>query len=202
MSVNYDINFDILSVLNLAKQLGWKSLKEHTISRVLYFSSVLYSFRYAGKQNPFDEYIFSVDSSGPFYSQITNSLIFLENNQYVKRSAEGFLSLGETTQPKPTKSEINLKAEWINHVLFILGLYGEGKIYEFVIRDPEYQKSLEVNSVKKLNTSTTNYTIKFLKEFKSTFEETLGKDSVKIDDKKYLQLYFEYVFSKVVKGKI
>jgi len=35
--------------------------------------------------------------------------------------------------------------------------------------------------------------------FKSAFEESLGNDKNKINSQTYLELYFEYVFGKILK---
>ncbi|MBX2969945.1 MAG: hypothetical protein KF803_11290 [Cyclobacteriaceae bacterium] len=198
----YDINFDILSVLSSASEMGWRRIKEQTISRILYFSSVLYSFRHERNKNPFHMYSFSIDYTGPYFPLISYSLLFLQSNEYLNKNPEGYITLGKNIPPKSMKDDITKKAEWIKTIIYILGLYGEGKIYEFIIRDPEYRRNLETNSIKRLNTTATSSTIKFLNEFKKVFEHTLGKDSKKIDDQEYLELYFEFIFSKIVKGKV
>lgn len=40
----YDANSDILYLIENTKNIGWVSLKEQSIQRVLYLSKVLYTF--------------------------------------------------------------------------------------------------------------------------------------------------------------
>lgn len=198
------INGDIITVMKYAENIGWKPIREQSISRILYLSSVLFSFRHGKEKNPFaDDYHFSIDATGPFYALINNSMIFLESNGYIEKIKKNEFKIGSAEIPEINKlPDYDPKSNWLQSVFYILGIYGESRIYEFIIRDPQYQEHLQSNDIKELNLDRDNKTIKFLNEFKQTFEETLGKDSEKIDDKEYLELYFEYIFSKVLKGDI
>lgn len=198
------INGDIITVMQYAEVIGWKPIREQSISRTLYLSSVLYSFRHGEENNPFsDDYHFSIDATGPFYSLINNSMVFLESNGYIERVDKNGFNIGQAKVIDISKlPDYEIKSGWLKSIFYILGLYGESRIYEFIIRDPQYQEHLQSNDIKELNLDRDNKTIKFLNEFKKTFEETLGKDSEKIDDKEYLELYFEYIFSKVLKGDL
>ena len=73
------------------------------------------------------------------------------------------------------------------------------KIYEFIFRDPEYQTTIKSNTQQGLNTDLNNETVKTLKSFQEAFEETLTEQKEKLSSQTYLELYFEYVFSKILK---
>lgn len=96
--------------------------------------------------------------------------------------------------------DYSVKKDWLEVLFYIIGIYGEGRLYEFIIRDPEYVEHLHTNNLKELNTDRNNKSIMVLNEFKSAFEISLGTKSGQIDDKEYLELYFEYIFGKVIKG--
>jgi hypothetical protein len=71
-----------------------------------------------------------------------------------------------------------------------------------VIRDPQYQDNIERNLITEIDVSAANLSTVALNQFKASFEETLGSKAERIDSKEYLELYFDYVFSKVLKGEI
>lgn len=198
------INGDVLTVVKIATELNWTPIREQSIARILYLASVLYSFRFRDKVNPFaNDYNFSVDATGPYYSLITNSLIFLQVNNYVTKINKNEIALGNNLEVElailPNYSE---KANWLKTIFYLIGVYGESKIYEFIIRDPQYQQNVKSNTIKTINVGPDNATISALNVFKEAFEEELGTDAAQIDDKEYLKLYFEYVFSKILKGDI
>jgi len=91
------------------------------------------------------------------------------------------------------------KREWIKFVLLLLGKYGEERIFGFIISDPTYEDAIKTNSKKELNLSIESDTVKTLNSFKRAFEKTLGEDS-SVDDKKYIDLYFDYVFGQIIKS--
>jgi hypothetical protein len=195
---------DIITVLDLSRELGWEPIRGQSISRIIYLASVLFSFRRGDKENPFArDYHFSVDLTGPFYPLIDNALAFLESNSYVTQNKQNDILLGPEKLPRINDlPNYEIKAEWIKTVFLIISVYGESRVYEFIIRDPQYQENLNTNAIKEINIDSNNKTQLVLNEFKQTFEESLGKDSYKIDDREYIQLYFEYIFSKVVKGEL
>ncbi len=200
------INADIVTLIKLTSDIGWDRIRKLSIYRILYLSSVLYSFKNPGKENPFIEsYHFDIDSTGPYCQDINNSLTFLESNEYLKKDDNTFTLNTERLSDLADLSQIQdqeKKEEWLKTIIHILGIYGENKIYDFVIRDPQYQDHIARNVPKELNIDMDNKTIEVLNSFKGAFEKTLGKDAEQIDDKEYLELYFEYVFSKVLKGDI
>ncbi|MBX2991238.1 MAG: hypothetical protein KF749_08720 [Bacteroidetes bacterium] len=198
-----NINGDIVSLIDLASSIGWDGIRELSIYRILYLASVLFSFRNPATKNPFlDHYHFSVVPTGPYSDDVRSSVAFLEANEYVRRSSKDVFTLGDNTLPDISRlPNHETKRDWLKTILLLLGVYGESKVYEFVIRDPQYQDNIERNLVTEIDVSRTNRSISTLNSFKSSFEETLGSKANKIDSKEYLELYFDYVFSKVLKGE-
>lgn len=199
------VNADILSILQIADHISWNGVRKYSIYRIIYLSSVLYTFIHTEtKSNPFaDDYNFFPDLRGPFSEKIKESINFLVANQYIEK-------FEKEEKYKPGKNPIpNIdmlpsygdRKEWLSAVIHILGIYGEEKIYDFVFRDPEYKTNIQEYSQKGLNLKSTNETIGWLNSFKEAFEETIGKEAEKIDNKKYLRLYFDYVFSKIIKSE-
>lgn len=195
----YLIYTDILAVFRLASDIQWKEIRQNSIYRILYLSTVLYSFRYPDKTNPFGFYKFTVDSTGPYDSNIPKALDFLIKDEYIVRTTgDDALAIGKNSGNDVFKIEVGQdRYEWIKQVMYILGIYGENKIYDFIFRDPQYQATIKSNTHQGLNTEANNETIKTLISFKAAFEETLTND--KISSQTYLELYFEYVFSKILK---
>ncbi len=195
---------DILLLLQLSKKIGWNGLKEISITRIIYLSSVLYAFKYPKSTNPFiEDYEFTVKLRGPYCDMITDVLFFLCTNTFIiKDSSNERFVLGECELPKIEKTpNFDLKKEWLETVMFILGIYGEDKIYDFIFRDPEYQNNLQRNESTPINININNKTYIVLDAFKEAFEKTLSEEDIILDDKRYLELYFEYVFSKILKGE-
>jgi hypothetical protein len=197
----YLINTDILALFRYGADLQWNEIRQNSVYRILYLTSVLYSFRYPEKDNPFSIYKFSVDQTGPYNSNISNAIAFLTKDDYLKRtSGDDMLSLGSSSSEEILKSDINSdRVEWIKNVMYILGIYGENKIYEFIFRDPEYQTTIMANSQQGLDIGKENETIKTLRSFQTAFEETLAGQQNRISTQSYLELYFEYIFSKILK---
>lgn len=200
----YLICIDILSIFKIASQIDWKEIRENSIYRIIYLTSVLYSFRYPDIENPFNIYKFIVNQSGPYDVNIVNALDFLIKDDYLKRiKGEDVLSLGANSIDDVYTIETdNQKYMWLKQVMYILGIYGENKIYEFIFRDPQYQTSIKSNTQQGLNIGNENETIKTLKSFQIAFEETLEKKNKKISSQTYLELYFEYIFSKILKREL
>lgn len=197
-----EANLDVIRLFKSSKTIGWSDLKEQSIYRILYLSSVLYSFMFPGEH--FKEgYDFTVDMSGPYSKGLRDALSFLVSND--------ILSLKDNKEYELTKSsdldlsnssEQKRKMTWLKTILYILGTYGEKKVYEFVIRDPEYRANIESNSLQSLNTDDANRTIDFLNSIKRQFEKKLAEENTQPDKSKYLELYFEYVFAKVLTGNV
>ncbi|MBL0049309.1 MAG: hypothetical protein IPP32_14580 [Bacteroidetes bacterium] len=199
------INGDVVSILQLTSKIGWKETRELSILRILYLTSILFRFRYPNDNNPFEEdYEFTVDSRGPYNDKvINNSLVWLLSNEMIKQS-ESQKAYSLTNKDIPFIEQIpnfNTKREWIDAIIHILGIYGEDNIYDFVFRDPEYRDTVDRQSTKTINLSESNKTIETLHEFQKAFIEALGDKAKDLNPKDYLEMYFEFIFSKYLKGK-
>ena len=56
---------------------------------------------------------------------------------------------------------------------------------------------MDGNSTYNLNLGKDNATVVFLNSFKEAFEEKIVDKQITLENKKYLELYFEYVFGKI-----
>ena len=197
-----EANLDVIRLFKSSKLIGWNDLKEQSVYRILYLSSVLYSFMFPGEH--FKEgYDFTVDMTGPYSKGLRDALTFLVSNDIILLKENKEYELNKSNElDLSNSSEQDRKTGWLKNVLYILGTYGEKKVYEFVIRDPEYRANIETNSLQSLNTDETNRTIEFLNSIKQQFEKKLAEENNKPDKNKYLELYFEYVFSKVLTGNV
>ncbi len=199
------INGDVISILQLTSKIGWKETRELSILRILYLSSILYGFRYPAASNPFEvDYEFTVDSRGPYNDKvINNSIVWLLSNEMIKqKDSQKTYSL--TNKSIPFLDQIpnyTTKKEWIDAIVHILGIYGEDNIYDFVFRDPEYRDNVDRQSTKTLNISESNKTVETLHEFQKAFIDALGEKAKDLSPKDYLEMYFEFIFSKYLKGK-
>lgn len=189
-------NSDILTLIHLVDEIGWKSIREQSIQRILYLSKVLYSFANTDGLNPYNDYHFSASISGPYSELVNSSLINLKSREIISEDEEGKIKLIDE-QFEYEYDEI--QERWLKTIIYILGLYGESKVYGFTIKDPVVKNAIETQSEKELDTSPENTTIKVLNDFKSAFEETLDRSTLEsINKEEYLELYFEYVFSKII----
>lgn len=188
----YDANSDILFIAHNVKHIGWVTIKEQSIQRIIYLSKVLYSFTH-DDENIFDYYHFSITLHGPYSVLIRNSIINLKSNRFFNLN-EGSL---QAIRESPTGLE-STKENWLKSIILILGKYGENRIFGFTINDPLYKEAVDTNSQRELDTSSPeNTTIKVLNDFKTAFEETLSTTE-QISPEEYLDLYFEYVFSQII----
>lgn len=195
------INTDILSIFKLANGIQWKEVRQNSIYRILYLATVLYRFRYPNETNLFSNYKFSIEPSGPYDSNISQSLIFLMKDNFLDKvdDSEDILKLNINNAERVFKIGIdNERYDWLKQVVYILGIYGENKIYDFIFRDPQYQTTIMSNTQQGLYTGDDNETVKTLQGFQEAFEETLNNKN-KISSQTYLELYFEYIFSKILK---
>lgn len=188
----YDANSDILFIAHNVKHIGWRTIKEQSIQRIMYLSKVLYSFTH-NDDNIFDYYHFSITLHGPYSVLIRNSIINLKSNRFLNLNEGSLQAIRES--PTGLESE---KENWLKSIILILGKYGENRIFGFTINDPLYKEAVDTNSQRELDTSSPeNTTIKVLNDFKAAFEETLSTTE-QISPEEYLDLYFEYVFSQII----
>lgn len=192
---------DIYCLLCVLKELGWESLRETTINRLIYLSSVLYSFINNESENIYaNNYQFVITLSGPEDAEIEKALIHLESNDLLKHTDKGYMVIN--SENLLIMDDYNKKKAWFKDIAYIISIYGEDKIYDFIFRDPEYRESLLGNSVYNLNIDKNNATVKFLNRFKFEFERVLNDKSVALDNRKYMELYFEYVFGMILRGEV
>lgn len=193
---------DITSCFLAAKSIGWDGMSEISLNRIIYFAAVLFKFRFSEQKNIFeDDYEFSITLRGPEAAIIKHAITHLQTNFIIScKGREYFLDVEDETFTKnlPYYEE---KKNWIEDIVYLMGVYGEEKLYDFIFRDPEYKANLKSKSSKPLDLSEANYTIKYLKMFKTDFENSVSQQSPKLDNKQYLELYFEYVFGKILKGE-
>jgi hypothetical protein len=196
------INADILTLIELVKKIGWKEIRNLSIHRILYLSSVIYSFKYPEQENPFQrDYNFNVDLRGPYSDDVRQSIESLLVKDYLEGKQTTNLTLGkEYPVDFASISDYPLKKDWLDIIVHLVGKYSEDKIYDFIFMDPEYRHNIEINSVKPLSLDIHNETVKALNNFKEAFEKTLGEDAKIIDAKGYLDLYFDFIFSQIIKG--
>ena len=192
----YKANLDILTLLRLFDGIGWTSIREKSIQRIMYIAKVLYFFVHIDDRKILEDYRFSKSPSGPFSMLINNSIINLESRKLIQEDKEGSIVLIDKEFGFENDEK---KVAWFKIITYILGLYGESKIFNFTIRDPLYDEAVESNAQKELDISPESITIEVLNEFKSAFEETLT-DTSTISKQEYLELYFEYVFSTIIKS--
>lgn len=196
----YTANSDVLHLLQHAKKIGWLSIKEQTVQRVTYLAKVLYLFCHRG-EDVFDCFRFSVTLYGPHSELINRSLKFLRSSGYIE-IVDGTIELIRINNINPMleSKDSDSRSRWIEFIVYILGKYGEPRVFGFSINDPLYLRAVESNLHRELDAgSPENYTILFLNSFRQAFEETLEKDKISsLSSEDYLDLYFEYVFSKII----
>ena len=193
----FEVNSDIISLMVALKEIGWTDVREQTIHRVLYLSGVLYAFVYPQSETKYNNYHFSITNSGPFSNVVNNSLIDLKVREILIDDIDGNFKI-HINRINEDHLPLSDKKAWFNTVVYILGKYGESKIFGFVIQDPQYKEFFQRNSQKEIDITNQNKTTKFLNQFKETFEQTLS-DVSQINKREYLELYFEYIFSKIIK---
>ena len=193
---------DILLLLNKLASIGWNAVRESSINRILYLSAVLYSFRYPNQHNIFKaDYHFTRTLSGPEDAEVENALTNLKSNYLLNQTDRGYVITSEKHSVSLSEN-YKIKEPWFDDISYILGIYGEDKIFDFIFRDPEYKVSLESNSVYNLNIGLDNDTVKYINEFKNAFEKKIKNLENNLKNSEYLQLYFEFVFGKILRGEI
>ena len=186
-------NADMMTIIAHARKIGWDTISYNSLQRVIYMMKVLYSFCYE-EANPFSLYHFNVSIFGPYSELIDKSLTFLLSSQRLVGEKDGDVRLNS---PDGVDVIADDKIKWIDTIFLILGKYGEGKIFSFIVNDPAYDQSVKANRASEIDTSLENDTLKVLNDFKKAFEETLG-DTSSISKEEYIGLYFDYLFGKIV----
>lgn len=187
-------NVDLMTIIAHTKKMGWDSVGSNSLQRIVYLMKVLYAFNHED-ENVFGLYHFNVSVFGPYSELIDNSLTFLLTTQRLTGEREGDVRLNSTDGVDAMSDE---KIKWIDTVLLILGKYGESKIFSFIVNDPLYDQSVKSNSDSEIDIDPENFTLRVLNDFKNAFEETL-EDTSSISKEEYISLYFDYLFSKIIK---
>lgn len=186
-------NADMMTIIAHARKIGWETVSYNSLQRVIYMMKVFYSFCHE-ETNPFSLYHFNVSVFGPYSELIDKSLTFLLSSQRLIGEKDGDVSLNSSDGVNVLEDD---KIKWIDTILLILGKYGEGKIFSFIVNDPAYDQSVKANLASEIDTSIENDTLKVLNDFKKAFEETLG-DTSSISKEEYIRLYFDYIFGQIV----
>lgn len=131
-----------------------------------------------------------------YSEQVNNALAFLSSSEKLLEKEEMFTFNSDKSLLENFPEQKRL---WLRFVLLLLGKYGEDKIFGFIINDPAYDNAVKTNRNVELDISSESLTIKVLNKFKSSFEDTLDKN-VTLSDEQYVDLYFEYLFGKIIKG--
>lgn len=197
-----NVNADIITIFILVDKNKWNNVKEASIYRIIYLASVMYSFIYPDNENPFkNDYNFIIELNGPYSDEIKKSIDFLMMREnIVKEKRTDLLTVSKNTPDKfDSIYNYKVKKEWLEIVINLLSIYGENKIYDFIFSDPEYQYNISINSTKTINIDNNNKTIEYLKKFQKEFENNIDEAKNRITPKKYLDFYFEYIFSKILK---
>lgn len=192
----YQANEDIMAISYYGKEIGWESIAGLSFHRILYLAKVLYVFRHSSSEALFNNYHFTAFINGPYSEQVNNSLAFLSSSERLLEKEDMFTFNSDKSLLENFSAE---KLIWLRFVLLLLGKYGEDKIFGFIINDPSYDNAVKTNRNVELDVSSESLTIKVLNKFRSSFEETLDKN-VTLSDEQYIDLYFEYLFGKIIKG--
>lgn len=193
----YSASEDIMAISYYGKEIGWDKIAGLSFHRILYLAKVLYVFRHAEEITLFGSYHFTAVINGPYSDQVNNALAFLSSSEKLleKEDLYTFNSDKSLLDNFPEQ-----KLNWIRFVLLLLGKYGEDKIFGFIINDPAYDNAIKTNRNAELDVSAESLTVRVLNKFKSSFEETLDQ-GINLTDEQYIDLYFEYLFGKIIKGK-
>lgn len=187
-------NVDLMTIIAHAKKMGWDSIGSNSLQRIVYLLKVLYSFNHEG-ENVFGLYHFNVSIFGPYSELVDKSLTFLLSSQRLTGEKDGDVSLNSIDGVDAMPEE---KVRWIIAILLILGKYGESKIFSFIVNDPLYDISVKSNIDAEIDINPENYTLQVLNDFKKAFEDTI-KDTSSISKEEYISLYFDFLFSKIIK---
>ncbi|MEE3384350.1 MAG: hypothetical protein VZR36_04610 [Prevotella sp.] len=186
----------MMAISYYGKEIGWESIAGLSFHRILYLAKVLYVFRHGETASLFANYHFTAIINGPYSVQVNNALAYLSSSDKLIEKDEMYTFNSDKSLLDHFPEQ---KLSWLRFVLLLLGKYGEDKIFGFVINDPSYDHAVKTNRNVELDASAESLTVKVLNKFKKSFEETLDQ-SVVLSDEQYIDLYFEYLFSRIIKG--
>ena len=179
-----------------ARKIGWETISVSTLQRFIYLLKVLYSFINSSENNLFNQYHFNVTTFGPYSELIYRSVVFLLSTRRLEGDMDGDVKIISKDGVDEMDTE---RINWINSILLILGKYGENKIFGFIVNDPLYDVSVKSNLPSEIQVTSENETLLVLNDFKKAFEDTLP-DTTSISKEEYISLYFDYIFSQIIKG--
>ncbi len=192
----YSANEDIMAISYYGKEIGWENIAELTFHRVLYLTKVLHVFLQTDSISLFDYYHFTAVINGPYSVQVNNALVYLISSEKLLENDDLYTFNSDKSILANFSEQ---KLSWIRFVMLLLGKYGEDKIFGFIINDPAYDNAVKTNRNTELIASSESLTVKVLNKFKLSFEKTLDQE-LSLSDEQYIDLYFEYLFGKIIKG--
>ena len=190
------VNIDIMTIAAHARKIGWETISVSTLQRFIYLLKVLYSFINSSENNLFNQYHFNVTTFGPYSELIYRSVVFLLSTRRIEGDMDGDVKIISKDGVDEMDTE---RINWIDSILLILGKYGENKIFGFIVNDPLYDVSVKSNLPSEIQVTSENETLLVLNDFKKAFEDTLP-DTTSISKEEYISLYFDYIFSQIIKG--
>lgn len=190
------VNIDIMTIAAHARKIGWETISVSTLQRFIYLLKVLYSFINSSENNLFNQYHFNVTTFGPYSELIYRSVVFLLSTRRLEGDMDGDVKIISKDGVDEMDTE---RINWIDSILLILGKYGENKIFGFIVNDPLYDVSVKSNLPSEIQVTSENETLLVLNDFKKAFEDTLP-DTTAISKEEYISLYFDYIFSQIIKG--
>ena len=190
------VNIDIMTIAAHASKIGWETISVSTLQRFIYLLKVLYSFINSSDQNLFNQYHFNVTTFGPYSELIYRSVVFLLSTRRLEGDMDGDVRIISKDGVDEMDTE---RINWIDSILLILSKYGENKIFGFIVNDPLYDVSVKSNLPSEIQVTSENETLLVLNDFKKAFEDTLP-DTTSISKEEYINLYFDYIFSQIIKG--
>lgn len=190
------VNIDIMTIAAHASKIGWETISVSTLQRFIYLLKVLYSFINSSDQNLFNQYHFNVTTFGPYSELIYRSVVFLISTRRLEGDMDGDVRIISKDGVDEMDTE---RINWIDSILLILSKYGENKIFGFIVNDPLYDISVKSNLPSEIQVTSENETLLVLNDFKKAFEDTLP-DTTSISKEEYINLYFDYIFSQIIKG--
>ena len=190
------VNIDIMTIAAHARKIGWETISVSTLQRFIYLLKVLYSFINSSENNLFNQYHFNVTTFGPYSELIYRSVVFLLSTRRLEGDMDGDVKIISKDGVDEMDTE---RINWIDSILLILGKYGENKIFGFIVNDPLYDVSVKSNLPSEIQVTSENETLLVLNDKKKAFEDTLP-DTTSISKEEYISLYFDYIFSQIIKG--
>ena len=190
------VNIDIMTIAAHARKIGWETISVSTLQRFIYLLKVLYSFINSSENNLFNQYHFNVTTFGPYSELIYRSVVFLLSTRRLEGDMDGDVKIISKDGVDEMDTE---RINWIDSILLILSKYGENKIFGLIVNDPLYDVSVKSNLPSEIQVTSENETLLVLNDFKKAFEDTLP-DTTSISKEEYISLYFDYIFSQIIKG--